>query len=537
MYCSPIRLLSLTAEESAVFSTSLVEVAKKRRHDNNLESQEVEALLQSENAATWAFHRTIAEQEGLLQFLEEAVFDEEKMRKASFLRYNPTFVQFISLPFAHSFEKVAREALEKQDDYKSVQPLLEYATFVLPVHQVIAFAPVNAHLQAMRSKVDLLSWEQFVPDQSILHFVFSANFTRFLNSLPAACDEDRNQLLAALLRILKRFRLDASVNYLKAFCASLRQVNMNPALLQDLQEYESALVIRPLPKKVEVKKPPVNRWYYVAGAAVLILAVTLLLLKTTSKRGRPPQAEDRYMEAVETTSSSDQLKSSINERNLKAFFYLASKQQNTGTPVPVQTGDNPIPGVSKLPSKDGNSVMTVRNETTADALLLYFGSDNPIVSKESRLVAVYIRRGDEYRFRFQPDFGRFNFLFGSNWVRMQTPVPFPFFTNTDPEKKPTIDELLAADPWMISDFFADVRPTQPYLNHDLTITNIAQPTTSNSSVPVYTQLNEKKGKKAYSESGSVDINLVEEGGDIVIKAKSSLYVYKSPPTFNPAEIR
>ena len=243
------------------------------------------------------------------------------------------------------------------------------------------------------------------------------------------------------------------------------------------------------------------------------------------------------MEAVESTSAKNQLNSSINEKNLKAFFYLASRQENGGKRSPLQTGATPLPGVTKLPANDGNSSMTVRNETAADAVLFYFGSDNPLVNKESRLVAVYISSGEEFRFRFQPDFGRFNFVFGKDWVQLKEPAFFPFATGEGESFLSQDREKLLANAWIIPSFFRQVRPSQPLLIHDLILTNIEQPTVSSANARVYTLLNEKDRNKRYSDEGSVEISLQETNGTISVKARSSLYVYQSPPTFDPKELQ
>ena len=538
-YRSPIKLLSLTPAEIASISPKEIELAKNRLGDNDTTTKDgLTNRLQHLTPATWAFHRIIYEQEGLLQFLEDGVFDAAKMNKAAYLRYNPSFVQFISLPFAQAFDLAAKEALQQKDDYSVLKDLLDYCSFILPQHEAIAFDAIKEHLQFLERTLSLLHWEQFVRDESLLDFAFSSNWCYCMNNLPATCHTQRNSVISALLQVLKRFRLEASPDYLKALCAKLRQLKTEPALQQDLQAYASSFYVQK-PVAFPVQKTKVPRLpHYIGGGVLLVLAGVFLLLQLgQKKKQRPPQAEDKYMEAVESTSAKDQLNSSINEKNLKAFFFLSSRQENKGKRTPLQTGATPLPGVTKLPANDGNSSMIVRNETSTDAVLFYFGSDNPLINKQSRVVAVYIRSGDEFRFRFQPDFGRFNFVFGREWVQLKEPAFFPFATGEGESIFSQDREKLLANAWVIPSFFRRVLPSQPLLNHDLTITNIEQPTVSSANARVYTLLNEKDRNKRYSDEGSVEINLQETNGQISVKARSSLYVYQSPPTFDPKELQ
>ncbi|WP_121353830.1 hypothetical protein [Flavisolibacter nicotianae] len=535
-YSSPINLLSLTPAESTRFSPDTIEMALNRL-GTSAERDEATKLLQHTTPATWAFHRTIYEQEGLLQFLEEGVFDAEKMSKAAFLSYNPAFVQFISSSFAQAFRIASKEALQKNDDYQTLQKLLDYRSFVLPPHQAIACEAINDYLHHLEQTVALLSWEQFVRNETVLDFAFSPNWIHCINHLPAACDVQRTAVLTALVQVLKRFRLDASPAYLKALCASLRQLKTEPDLQVELQQYEDGFSVQAIVPEKGRQKPANRTWmYYAGGGLFVIVAVVFLVLQFNPGNKRPLQTEDKYMDAVETTSAKDQLRSSVNEKNLKGFFYLATLQENKGKRASLQTGVTPIPDVTKMPANDGNSTMTIRNETTYDVLLFYFGVDNPLINKNSRLIAVAIKSGDVFRFRFQPDFGRFNFVFGREWVHLDNPAFFPF-TEENNSLLQQDNKKILANAWVIKDFFRRVLPSQPLLRHDLTITNIAQTTKSTSGAPVYIPLNEKEGNKRYSDAANVEINLQEKDGEITVRAKSSLYVYQSPPTFDPKDFQ
>ncbi|MBB1284813.1 hypothetical protein HRH25_10565 [Flavisolibacter sp. BT320] len=536
-YRSPITLLSLSAAESANFSEDIFLQAKQKLAGHTTLNEELETALRNVNASTWQFHKTIQEQEGLLQFLEEGRFDEAAMEKASFLRYNPSFVQFISGPFAVAFQKASATICQEKEVYPTLRKLLDYTSFILPQYEAFAFASINEYLQQHTRSLALLSWEQFVVNEEQLGFVFSGDWIALMNSLPDACAAQRNDMINTLLQILKRFRLDASTEYLKAFCRCVYSLKMEPAAKQDLQEY-SASFRSPLPAKKEAAETASRPWaLYIGGGAALLLAVAFLLVYLTGKKGQhPEQPEDKYMEAVTSASPSDQLNSSVNERNLKGFLYLSTKQENVGTSMLLETGATPLPGLTKLPANDGNSTLTVRNQTGSDALLFYFGSDNLLVNKNSRIVSVFIRRGEEYRCRFQPDFGRFNFLFGKEWVKMDTPASLAIQTgSTD---IPLIGQVQnEAAVWTIPDFFKNVSPQQPYLLHDLLITNIEQQTSTPGSNLVYTRLNEKDNGKRYSDEGFAEIVLQEEKGEFSIKAKSSMYVYRSFPTFRPEDFQ
>lgn len=501
-------------------------------------TEETEAALHNVNAATWPFHRSIFEQAGLLQFLEDGKFEDATMQKASFLRYNPAFVQFVSGFFALSFQKASEPMWQEKAAYPSLLKLMDYSSFVLPAHEALAFQTFRLHLQQQIRFLELLSWEEFVQDEEQLDFVFTTEWATFMNSLPAVCTAERNEVIRKLLQMLKRFRLDASPAYLKACCTRLRLLEMEPAQKQELQEYEDSFRL-PRPIKKEASKSAIPHWsLYASAALVFIVAAVIVLSKSGDRKNlRPEQPEDKFMEAVESTTASDQLNSSVNERNLKGFFFLSGRQENKGEPRLLKTGMTPLPGVTKLPAGKGNSMLIVRNETNTDALLFYFGSDNPLVSEDSRMVAVYIRRGEEYRCRFQPDFGRFNFLFGKNWVKMNTPVTFPIHTGNGNKHPLTGQYANQQQTWIIPEFFRNVAPHQPYLTHDLLITNVQQQTVSTSNNRVYTLLNEKDKKKLYSDEGLAEIVLQEKDGRFAVQAKSSLYVYQSFATFNPEDLR
>ena len=89
--------------------------------------------------------------------------------------------------------------------------------------------------------------------------------------------------------------------------------------------------------------------------------------------------------------------------------------------------------------------------------------------------------------------------------------------------------------WTIPDFFKNVSPEQPYLQHYLLITNIEQQTSSSGHKLFYTLLNEKDNRKGYGDEGFAEIVLQETKGEFSIKAKSSLFVYRSFPTFRPED--
>lgn len=528
-------MLLLTDEESATYSADLLEQAKARLSDPAAR-EAAERSLRNMNAGTWAFHRLIHQHPALRQFLETAAFDPDQMRSASYLCYNPSFVRFVSLPFAQSFLQVSKKALAQQDDYAQLQKLLEFSSFILPEHTQLAFGTIKEHLMDRQRMVAALGWEQFVANESLLDFVFSANWRFFMNELPAECSTERDALLASLLQVLRRFRLDAAPEYLHAVCIKLHQLKMDPALQASLQEYENSFSE---PHKPAVVKKKIPAWVFVLAGGVLVVAFGFFLLLHFRARAREAaEPEQRYMDAVANTAASDQLSSSINEHNLKGYFYIAGQQVLPGRGVLLPTGATPIPGVTKLPSEEGNSQMVVHNHTDADALLLYFGSDNLLVNKSSRLVAVYIQKGEEYRFRFQPDFGRFNFVFGHQWVQLEDTAYFPLYKNGETDFTAKDMKKVLEHAWAIRSFFSRTLPLQPWLTHDLVITNIEQQTVASTpNQMVYTLLNERDKNKKYGDGATVDLTLEQSSDDITIRARSSLYVYKSFPTFNPNEFR
>lgn len=535
-YRSPIKLLSLTAEESRHFSADVLTKVKERVV-NLMPEEEWNALLQNTSSATWAFHRNVYEHEGLLKFLEEGTFAVEEMNKVAYLSFNPLFVQFISQPFANAFQKAAKEGLKKKDDCETLQNLMSFASFILPVHQTLAFEPIGEHLHYLAKTLDLLTWEGFVRDETVLHFIFSPHWIKVVNALPADFDVQKEAAAQALLQVLKRFRLDASPAYLKAVSARLHQLKTTPELKQELQAYESSFHVQPVQKVATQKAGNRNRNLYVIGGVLAVLVALALVGKLTGPKNEEGNSVMESASNAAAPSASEQLQSSVNEHNLKGFFYLSSRQKNNGQTASLKTGDTPLPGITKLPGTGGNSTLTVKNTTPFDALLFYFGTDNPLVNNSSRLISVYIGSGGEYSFPFQPDYGRFNFLFGKDWVRLNNPAVFPLYNSE--EVSATFDKnATPANVWVLKHFFHRVLPAQPFLNHDLIITNIQQQSDSSANTPVvYTLLNAIEKNHRYYESGTADINLVLKDGEIKAEAKSSFYVYSSPKTFDPKELR
>ncbi|RYZ53329.1 MAG: hypothetical protein EOO14_15660, partial [Chitinophagaceae bacterium] len=197
-YRSPITLLSLSAAESANFSEDILLQAKQKLAGHAPLNEELETALRNVTASTWPFHKTIREQEGLLLFLEEGRFNEAALEKASFLRYNPSFVQFISGPFAVAFQKASAIICQQKEAYPTLRKLLNYASFILPQHEAFAFASINDYLQQHTRSLALLSWEQFIANEEQLGFVFSGDWTALMNSLPDACTAHRNEMINTL---------------------------------------------------------------------------------------------------------------------------------------------------------------------------------------------------------------------------------------------------------------------------------------------------------------------------------------------------
>src|SRR6059058_3331310 len=132
--------------------------------------------------------------------------------------------------------------------------------------------------------------------------------------------------------------------------------------------------------------------------------------------------DKEYTNAIEEISADDQMNSSNNERYFKQYLYDKSHHQYEGRQEAIGTGDAPFNGFSILPNEPGSSMLTVKNNTNTDVVLLYFGSNHPIVKSQSRLCSVYIKAGGSYTFRFQPNFERINFWFGKKWIRLNQGV-------------------------------------------------------------------------------------------------------------------
>jgi hypothetical protein len=121
---------------------------------------------------------------GILQFLEKQVFDHEELKNADAYRYDQRFVKVVSPFFAYSFNAVSG-AFIREEKFEELQLLLNYQSYILPDHQHEAFQKIRGYLDELSYTLRNLSWEKFIEDESILHFVFEESWQKGMNALPS----------------------------------------------------------------------------------------------------------------------------------------------------------------------------------------------------------------------------------------------------------------------------------------------------------------------------------------------------------------
>lgn len=546
-YRSPVRLVLHAAEPIQPFQPQAIHRARKKLlaemalQDQQLEidgilytRNDVLSLLENIDADAWKAHCTIYTHEALLRLVEKQEFDPEKFGEARNLLYNGPFISFLSPWFAASFETVTNDLL-RHDDLASLNKLLGYRSFILPDHEHDAYRRIRINLDELQHMLKNLSWEKFSADESILHFLFNDEWISFVNHLPDSFATTRDELVRLLLQVIYRFQGKASWYYLHRCCLQVQKIECSPVYREQVAEYEKTIGANAGGEGTRQKKGS-----GITGRTVFFsIWIILMIVRVANNCNSPSKTYELSDFVVRTEEPSspipespefyEELNSSGNEKNLKSFFYGLSLSGHSGEPVEMKDGRAPFGGISRPPENEEEATVTIRNRTNFDAVMFYFVNTNLLLDDTCKIFAVYIKKGSSYTFDFRPNFGRFNFAFGRQWLRLDPPLEFSLrdFVN-EKSARPVSSTGKRIGIFNIDGYFQQVpRLEQYYLNHDITLMNFEPGYTASTTGPkkIYSAPRNSRGRS------NSRLDLTEEGNRLVIKASGNLSVFESMQTF------
>jgi hypothetical protein len=272
----------------------------------------------------------------------------------------------------------------------------------------------------------------------------------------------------------------------------------------------------------------------VIGLIFILAYVVRNKIKNEEVATSPYEINQSYPDELVESPANDDLNSSVNEKNFKAFISMMGKARVNGKNLTIKTGQSPFNNVSKPFMDGGRSTFKIKNLTGFDAVLFYFTSENLLIDTNSRVYAVFIKSGEEFEFLFDHNYGRFNLAFGEEWMHYQNSADFNLIKSAGvgTYDGPGNEHLIGK--WKLSDFFKKPIAYQYYMNHDLLIQDFPQPNQQISGSPAARMLHEP----TYAERSSrwakkTELTLIRSGNHINVKAQGSLFVFESPENFQP----
>jgi hypothetical protein len=554
-YRSPVRLVSHASEPIQPFAPQSISRTKKKLlaemalQDNQItldgslytRNDVIQLLDGVTDEQVWKSHCTVYSFDVLLNFLEKNTFDVEGFKKVEPYLYDQRFVHFISPYFASSFQVVSN-TLIKQKDFFSLACLLNYKSFILPEHQDDAYQKIRVYLDELIYTIKNLSWEKFRQDESILHFLFNGNWVAFFNKLPDSFGTTRDEFMRQMLNLIFRFQRKATWYYLHQCCLRLNDIECNSSQKETLKQYEGTIrdnannesnggrTVRRSTSSTERSGPSIGRIIFICIWLVLIFVRLGKGCDTTSSPRPFDYAGDasRYGTGSGTVSEMAQLVEGINNTkntaNFKHFLYnlIVTSGDGPAAPRPA-TGQCPLSSSGMLPKEEGDVKMTIRNKSGFDAVLLYFHDWNDMYkgSVSPRVFSVYIRNGEAYDLNIKPNMGRFNFVFGNEWLKMSVPKEFQIRNYLDEGNSNAFSsEGTHVSTLYLNEYFRTVDTvSQTFLLTDLSITEFEPGYDANKETEViYRPISQEKL--------SSELVLKEKNGSFEVKPSGGMFVVR-----------
>ena len=536
-YRSPVRLVKHTAEDIDSYSSQAISRARKKMmaeialagdeviiDDVSYSRNDAATLLDVITEEAWKTHSIIYKYRGLLDFLEKETFNDEELKKADAYLYNTAFVQAVSPYFAHSFNTLSGKLL-RQDNFEELVKLLNYQGYILPEHSHEAYQKIRTYLDELSYTLRNLSWEKFSADESILHFIFSDEWKRFLNKLPSSFTATRDEIVEQVTGIVLRFQHKATWYYLHQVLLQLKAIETNDFNRSEVERIDKVIydnsriegqkgVRRTVSDDGEVSTGRIIWWVI----WIILLIVRLATCNDRSSRnsgGFDQTSFDRYIQTQ--NASTDEMR---NEPLLLNF--MDSLSQEKGLPLTseqsaMKTGSQPFISFADDFPTYGEDTVQIANNTNYHCVVLFNeGSSRPGSVYEGalpKIAAVYIKKGDTYTFRHSAGDGKFYFLFGERWGKLKEQADLPVYSERGYSNSEGRKHIV-----MLYEFFSNSKPIkQKYLQQAVFV----QKASSDRDEKIFNYLNNPYDAAL---NAATEIKLVEKKNTFSIEAKGSLLV-------------
>lgn len=534
LYRSPVRLVSHASEETAAYSSQAISRARKKMMAEialagdeiiidgvSYSRNDASSLLDYITEDNWKTHHIIYTHKGLLDFLEKEEFSNEELRKADAYLYNSKFVEAVSPYFSHSFNAVSGRLL-RQNDFEGLVQLLEYQGYILPEHSHEAYQKIRTYLDELNYTLRNLSWEKFSTDETVLHFIFSDEWKRFVNKLPSSFTTLRDELVEQVTGIVLRFQHKATWYYLHQVLLQLKAVETNDFNRSEVERIDKVMYEN---SRIEGGKRVVSResdgfnwrtvWWVVWIVLIIVRAVTCNNNKSDFKFD-----DTSFRNFRQQQSGLKHIDERRNEPLLLNFLdSLSSNRRITTDPLPaqMQTGSQPFNSFANDFPQTGEDTVSITNSTAHNCVAIYIDGLSPSGSVYEgalpNISAVYIKQGDTYSFRYSPVNGKFYFLFGEEWGKLKKQAELKVFSNRGYSNYEGREHLI-----FVYEFFRNRKPIkQKYLQQAL----YADEASSDTKKEEFNYLNNPYDAAV---NAATEITLHEKNNRFSITAKGSLLV-------------
>ena len=532
-YRSPVRLVLHAAEATSPYSAQAIARARKKMMaeialggdevviDNIAYSRnDAATLLDDISEEAWRVHGIIYTFPGLLRFLEEQVFEDEELKKADAYLYDQRFIKVVSPFFSYSFNIVSGTFI-RDNKFEDLQQLLNYQGYILPEHQHEAFHKIRNYLDELSYTVRNLSWEKFIADESILHFVFTEEWQKSLNALPPLFTTPRDEIVTHLIELVLRFQRKATWYYLHQVLVNLKALDTNEFNRHEIIRIDEVIYAN---TKLESNRGTRRREGMFANGRFIWWGLWLIFMIVRIVTCNDRSGSMRYKTysanpPVEEVSSYTDANSDREQQNekflLKQLDSLLQAQNHTTTSNSAKTGE-PAFWFSDDPRTARTDSLLVTNNTGFDAVYMYF-KDVPGHGMSGRLPKFYsalIRNGETQRVYLLANNGRVYFAFGKGWgtLTKTVSIPLPDYESKAGIPKPTAESL------PLSQFFrSGHKANKNYLLHPLFVRGPGAASNSKK----YRVFNTKQEAGAKKET---ELLLYTAGDNILLEADGPLWV-------------
>ena len=536
-YRSPVRLVKHTAEEIEVYSSQAISRARKKMmaeialagdevviDDVPYSRNDAATLLDVITEENWKTHSVIYSQKGLLNFLEKEEFNDDEMKKADAYLYNSHFVAAVSPYFAHSFNSVSGKLI-RQENFEELYKLLNYQGYTLPEYSHDGYQKIRTYLDELAYTLRNLSWEKFVADESVLHFIFSDEWRRFLNKLPSSFTSLRDELVEHMIGIVLRFQHKATWYYLHRVLVQLKGIETNDFNRSEIERIDKVIHQN---SRIEggrdTQKTP-RKDDEISTGRIIWWAVWIILVIIRVATCNNRSSSDRYsFDTPESDRLQRVLNSRVDEKRNEPlvlnFLDSVSRKRSLAidpTPQPMRTGDQPLSTFADDFTTWGGHKVSLTNNTNHDCIILHFSGPGRAGSVYegalSQIKAVYIKQGETYSVEVSPNTGAFYFVFGEKWGKLREQAELTIFGERGLSNKGGREFTVP-----LYEFFSNKKPMeQKYLKRGLYL----ESATSTRDEEAYRYLNTPDGSES---AEGTEVILKEEAGRVTIEAKGNLQV-------------